>query len=173
MTKRQEYFLDLSQTNGLGAPAVSIFLRGCDKEIPCDDCHNMEIYTETTREICVEDLQNAVKSYLDQYVSIYGDKSIRVAILGGEPLSRKNRVVTHAISRYIKEIYNTAIVIVYSWRTKEQIEEENLNRFLRYIDYGVLGPYEKDKYVENTIPSSTNQGIYNLKTGFKQREIKL
>lgn len=173
MNNIQEYFLDLSQSNGLGRPAISIFLRGCDRDIPCSGCHNMELYNETENKIILEDLQNALQGYLEQYASIYGTQNIQVAILGGEPLSRKNRSVTHAISRYVKEMYNTSTVIVYSWRTLEDIQEENLDRFLRYIDYGVLGPFEQENFVPNILPSSTNQGIYNLKTGFKQREIHL
>ena len=173
MNNTSEYFLDLSQSNGLGRPAISIFLRGCDKEVPCSGCHNMELYNETDNEIYLEELQNVLRDYLEQYASIYGTQNIQVAILGGEPLSRKNRSVTHAISRYIKEMYNTSTVIVYSWRTLEDIEEENLSRFLRYVDYGVLGAFEEENFVPNTIPSSSNQGIYNLKTGFKQRNIIL
>ena len=43
--------------------------------------------------------------------------------------------------------------MLYSWRTIEQISKENLELYIQHIDYGVLGSYNKDLYVSNTLPS--------------------
>jgi len=93
--------------------------------------------------------------------------------LGGEPLAKYNRNITLELSNYIKEKYKNAIIVLYSWRTIEQINRESLKPYIKYIDYGVLGSYNKDLYVSNTLPSSTNQYIYDFKNNEKLKPIKL
>lgn len=62
---------------------------------------------------------------------------------------------------------------MYSWRTIEQINKENLKPYIKYIDYGVLGVYDNDLYTPNVLPSSTNQYIYDFKGSQKLKPIKL
>lgn len=159
------YIIDYSLKNGLGKPSVSIYLHGCDNPIKCKDCHNLELQNTPIEEINIEELKKqidiAIKNYLQFHNKLY------ISILGGEPLAQYNRNIILEISKYIKEKYNDSIIVMYSWRTIDQINKENVNQYLKYVDYGVLGVYDSNLHIENTLPSSTNQYIYD----FKQNEI--
>jgi len=63
------------------------------------------------------------------------------------------------LSNKIKSIYVDSIIIVYSWKRLDRISHEVYGS----IDYGVLGEYVKELHVENQLPSSTNQIIYDFK----------
>lgn len=93
--------------------------------------------------------------------------------MGGEPLAEYNRNITQEISQYIKRKYKSVTIILYSWRTIEQIKKENLESCIRYIDYGVLGSYNKNLYISNTLPSSSNQYIYDFVNNEKLTPVKL
>lgn len=88
-------------------------------------------------------------------------------------MAEYNRDITLELSRYIKEKYKDVVIIMYSWRTIEQINKENLKPYIKYIDYGVLGSYDKDLHVSYTLPASTNQYIYDFKHNKKLKPIIL
>lgn len=157
----RRYTIDYSLKNGLGKPAVSIYLTGCDKPIKCDDCHNWELQEESKEQYDIKKMKERIDKYIKDFFKFH--KSLHVSILGGEPLAEYNRKITYEISKYIKEKYPNSTIIIYSWRTIDQIFKEGIKSYIKYIDYGVLGAYDKELYIENTIPSSTNQYIYDFK----------
>ncbi len=169
MKDLNRWFIDYSLKNGLGKPAVSLYLRGCDLPIKCEDCHNYELQDEVEEYFNSEDVRllwKELNEYILAYLSFHSE--LRVAILGGEPLTKKNRHVTVLISQKIKEKYPNSKIILYSWRSANQAKE-----YANYIDYGVLGVYCKSLYVPDTLPSSSNQYIYDFKNNIKLEPVKL
>lgn len=108
-------------------------------------------------------IDSYIKSYLEFHNKLY------VAILGGEPLTEYNKDITLSISKHIKEKYPKSTIVLYSWRDIDIIDV----KYIKYIDYGVLGEYEDDLYIKNMLPASTNQYIYNFATNSKVDSIKL
>lgn len=169
--KIDRYVIDYSLKNGLGHPSISIYLTGCDKLIKCDDCHNWELQKQSENSFNINNMKNEIDNSIENYL-FFHDK-LYISILGGEPLSIYNRDITLEVSRYIKDKYNNSTVILYSWRTIDDINNEDLLPYIKNIDYGVLGSYEKDLYVSNILPSSSNQYIYDFKNNKKLKPIQL
>lgn len=171
MNKIDRYVIDYSLKNGLGHPSISLYLTGCDKPIKCEDCHNWELQKQSENNYNIntikDELDNSIKNYLSFHDKLY------FSILGGEPLSEYNKDISLEISKYIKEKYKKSIIVLYSWRLIEEIKDSNLIPYTLYMDYGVLGPYKKDLYEEKTLPSSSNQYVYNFKTNKKLKPIKI
>jgi anaerobic ribonucleoside-triphosphate reductase activating protein len=91
--------------------------------------------------------------------------------LGGEPLAVWNRLSLYVVSKYFKIKYNDRVCnILYSWRYLEDIK--CVNKYTTYMDYGVLGDFQKEKKDLNYIPSSTNQYIYDFKNSKKINSIR-
>lgn len=105
----------------------------------------------------IKNIDYEIKNFLQFHNTLY------FSILGGEPLAEYNKQITFEISKYIKNTYQNATNVLYSWRTIDNIKQENLKSFLTYIDYGVLGSYNKELHIANTIPSSVNQYIFDFK----------
>jgi len=166
-----KYVIDYSLKNGLGKPSISIYLTGCDNPIKCEDCHNYELQKELNYEYNINDLKQDINRNINFYLQFH-DK-LYISILGGEPLAKYNRKTTLEISKYIKEKHEDSTIILYSWRTIEQILKEHLQKYIKYIDYGVLGVYDKNLHIENVIPSSTNQYIYDFKNNTILKPIRL
>jgi len=167
----KRFILDYSLKNGLGNPAISLYLSGCDKKIKCKGCHNQELQLGTNAKIDFELLKENMDKNIKNY--LYFHKKLHVSILGGEPLAPYNREIASQISKYIKQKYKDCSIILYSYRTIDDIKKENLLSYLTYIDYGVLGSFEEDLFIENTLPSSTNQYIYDFKNKTKLQSISL
>lgn len=172
--KQKRYYIDYSLSNGLGHPSISIFLTGCDKKNRCKNCHNSELwnispqqYDDYSLDDIFQQLTNEVREYKKYHSKLY------ISILGGEPLALYNRDITLKISKYIKETFKNATIVLYTWRTKEDINNQNLIEYLKYIDYGVLGEFRDDLMVKNTLPSSTNQQIYDFNKKVIIKPIKL
>ncbi len=165
------YFIDYSLKNGLGHPAISIYLTGCDNPVKCNECHNWELQEQSKYGYNINKIKNETDKEIQNYLQFHN--KLYVAILGGEPLAKYNKDITLELSKHIKQKYKYATIILYSWRTIEQINNENLESYIQYIDYGVLGAYNKNLYIPNTLPSSTNQYIYDFKHNKKLESIKL
>lgn len=167
----ERYFIDYSVKNGLGHPSLSIYLTGCDNPNKCNDCHNWDLQEESKNDYDIEEIKRQINNEIQKFLQFHSQ--LYVSILGGEPLSEHNKDIALEISRYMKQKYKDTIVVLYSWRTIEEIDKENLKSYVEYIDYGVLGTYDKNLCVENTIPSSKNQYIYDFKNNKKISSITL
>ncbi|MFA7689212.1 MAG: 4Fe-4S cluster-binding domain-containing protein, partial [Bacilli bacterium] len=167
----KRYIIDFSLKNGLGHPAISIYLTGCDNPIKCEDCHNWELQEQSKHNYNINTIKNEIDIEIQNYLQFYNE--LYIAILGGEPLAKYNKNITLEVSKHIKQKYNNVIVVLYSWRTIEQINNENLKLYIQYIDYGVLGVYDKNLHISDTLPASTNQYIYDFKNNKKLNSIKL
>lgn len=165
------YIVDYSAKNGLGNPAISLYLTGCDKEIKCHDCHNWELQSESKDDYNIEEIKQLLDSSITNFNNFHN--RLYVSILGGEPLAEYNCNITYEISKYLKKKYKDIIIVIYSWRDLYDIKNQNLEKYLEYIDYGVLGSYESKLKVENVLPSSTNQYIYDFNNKNKIKPIKL
>lgn len=157
----QRYFIDYSLKNGLGHPAISLYLTGCDNPVKCNGCHNYELQKQSYKNYSIDIIKQEIDANIYNYLQFH-DK-LFIAILGGEPLAEYNKKISLQISKHIKKQHRSSTIVVYSWRTYEQIQEDNLEPYIKYIDYGVLGVYDDTLYVENTLPASSNQYIYDFK----------
>ena len=43
----QRYFIDYSLKNGLGHPAISLYLTGFDNPVKCYGCHNYDLQKQS------------------------------------------------------------------------------------------------------------------------------
>lgn len=149
-------------SDGFYKPAISIYFSGCDKPVKCKDCQNIELQQQEVG-YC-NDIGNLLLE-LDSHIKKFKEfhSELRVCFVGGEPLAPYNRKAVYGISKYLKDNYKDVITIVYTWRTIEDIINQNLREFLQHVDYGVLGEFKIESFVENTIPASSNQIIYDFK----------
>ncbi|WP_232218217.1 MULTISPECIES: 4Fe-4S cluster-binding domain-containing protein [unclassified Thermosipho (in: thermotogales)] len=142
--------------------ALSIYFQGCDKQPKCPLCHNKDTWEpfkgfEYDVEALIKRLKEKINTIIDSY-----DK-LAVVYLGGEPLAPYNRKAVFEISKALKEEFSDKIVnTIYTWRTLEDIDTQNLRNYITYMDEGILGPYEHDKrnIDENgnlLFPASKNQ----------------
>ena len=164
------YHIDFSLKNGLGKPALSLYLTGCDKPVKCEDCHNYELQDRSKQDYNLRKIKEKIKVHIENFKDFYDH--IIICYLGGEPLTDYNKEITYEISKYVKKKYS-AENILYSWRTIKKIKEDNKSEFIKYMDYGVLGSYNDKLFVKNTIPASKNQFIYDFNKNRKLNSIKL
>lgn len=146
---------------------ISIYFQGCDRSPKCLLCHNKETW-EPYRgfKYDLEDLIQILKDKITYALESY-DK-IAVVYLGGEPLAPYNRDSVFQISKELKEEFSEKIVnTLYSWRTLEEIEFQNLENYIVYMDELVLGPYDHaqrnvDEKGNVLFPASKNQKYIKL-----------
>lgn len=165
------YTINYSTKNGLGKPAISVFLRGCDKPSKCSGCHNDEYQQIENHDYNLEHLLDSLSRQISTFSLIH--KEINVAILGGEPLSPYNREITKEISKYIKKCYPHSVITVYTYRDRQAIEKQSLIKYLKYVDFGVLGEFNEALLDLNYLPSSTNQVIYDFNSSVELSPIYL
>lgn len=159
------YYIDFSLTNGLGKPAISIYYSGCDIPKKCKDCHNPELWSKQDSKLTYEELYNKVK----WYNNFHNKEELRVSFVGGEPLANFNVQSVMDTSRKLKNDFPNIELILYSWRKPDEIKSE----WIEYFDYGVLGQFDNGKFQENYLPASSNQIIYDFKTGEVLDPVKL
>ena len=159
-------------SDGLWYPSISIYYSGCDKKTKCVNCHNPELqkrnvgYKISSIKL-IKHIENMLVNWLNTF------PKISICYLGGEPLTIWNRKSVLEISKYFKQNYNENIYnIFYSWRYLEDIKNENLSSYIKYMDYGVLGDFQEDKKDIKYIPSSFNQYIYDFNNNKKIKAIK-
>lgn len=154
------YILDYSLKNAIGRPSVSLYLTGCDKPIKCKDCHNYELQNQSHNDYDIQEIKQNIDKFISEFLNMHNN--LNVSILGGEPLSDYNINIAYEISEYIKNTYDDSRIFIFTWRTLGQIKKENKEKFLKHFDYGVFGEYDSNLHVEDTLPSSTNQYIYDF-----------
>lgn len=156
--------------DGLWYPSISIYYSGCDKVIKCKSCHNPELQQrergfKTSDEQLIKDIEDKLIMWLSTY------KIISICYLGGEPLASWNRDSILNVSKYFKEKYKNQIVnIFYTWRYIENLC--TLKKYIKYMDYGVLGDYQEEYKDLNYIPSSINQYIYDFNKQIKIKALR-
>lgn len=165
----KRYLFDYNLKNGLGHPAISLYLTGCDKLVKCKGCHNQEMQESSKEDYNIGDMILELDQLLFKFIQFH-DK-IYVAILGGEPLAPYNQEITLAISKHVKENYPDAIIVLYTWRGLGSNSPYSM--FLEYVDYAVCGGYYSELHQENIIPSSSNQFIYDFANNEIIKPIKL
>lgn len=175
MYKNQDRFyftiVDNINSDGLYKPCLSIYFNGCDKPVKCKNCQNPELqkpfvgYSNT-----LEGLINELNQQIILFMQYH--KQLRIAFVGGEPLSDYNIKAVLEVSKFIKQNYKNSITIIYSWRMIEDIFQEQKQEFLKYIDYGVLGEFIQDSFEKDTIPASKNQYIYSFKEHKKMNKLQ-
>ncbi len=156
------YVINYSTKNGLGEPAISIYLKGCDKPNKCIGCHNGFYQAQPDEKIDY----TALTQTLDRQMHLMSltHQTLHIAFLGGEPLAAYNRSAVKKISSHIKQCYPQAKTTLYTYRTLTDIKREQLENFINDIDYGVLGEFMMDELDTSFIPASKNQVIYDFKT---------
>lgn len=157
------YNIDFSLINGLGKPSISIYFSGCDIPVKCKECHNPELWKHQDNQVDYDELYRLVKS------SKSFAKELIISFLGGDPLAPYNRELTQEISCRLKQDFPGVILVMYSWRLPNQMEDE----WIKYFDYGVLGQFDIGEFKEGFLPASTNQIIYDFKTGTTLDSIKI
>ncbi len=145
-------------------PSVSVYFQGCDAYPKCLGCHNPETWNFDEKfAVDFSHLVQHVVAKLDALLNVY-DK-VALVLLGGEPLSSRNRKYAYILARVVKEVFQEKVVVlVYSWRTPKDLLE--LDVPLDYFDEYVLGRYLQ-KYHRDGFPASANQ-LYLTKEELKQ-----
>ncbi|ANE42159.1 ribonucleoside-triphosphate reductase [Fervidobacterium sp. SC_NGM5_O18] len=145
-------------------PSVSVYFQGCDAYPKCLGCHNPETWDFDEKfAVDFSHLVQHVVAKLDVLLNVY-DK-VALVLLGGEPLSPRNRKYAYILARVVKEVFQEKVVVlVYSWRTPKDLLE--LDVPLDYFDEYVLGRYLQ-KYHRDGFPASANQ-LYLTKEELKQ-----
>lgn len=157
-------------SDGLWYPSISIYYSGCDKPIKCKDCHNPELQQFgngfcTNSNQLIDDIEKNLIDWLDAF------EVVALCFVGGEPLSHCNKDSVLTISKYFKNKYKDRICnIIYSWRYIEDLV--GLEKYIKYMDYGVLGDFKYELKNLEYIPSSINQYIYNFNENIKVSAIK-
>lgn len=159
------YSIDLSLTNGLGKPAISIYYSGCDIPVKCKECHNPELWNKQKSRIGYPELLRVISSYN----SFNFSKQLRIAFLGGEPFSKDNRESVISTAKQLKDDFKDCQIIVYSWRKPDEIEKA----WVENIDIGVLGQFDIGEFKEGYLPASSNQVIYDFNSQRELESIKL
>lgn len=163
------YTIDYSLNNGIGdghpTGALSIYYSGCDIPVKCRDCHNPELWASQDPRITY----NEVKERLEQLIRLGVDKNPQVAFLGGDPMAPYNRDSVIDVARKLKTDFPDVKLILYSWRTVEELLPEWTVSF----DYGVLGQFDIGEFKEGWMPASSNQYIWNFNARKKMPAIKL
>lgn len=139
--------------------SVSVYFQGCDAFSKCVGCHNPETWEfEETFKVEFQHLLKIVNQKLELLLS--RQAVVSLALLGGEPLSKRNRESAYLLAKYVKERYKERVkIILYTWRTPKDLLEIDIP--LDHFDEFVLGKYEK-KYHTGSFPASSNQ-IYIAK----------
>lgn len=135
-------------------PALSVYFQGCDAQPKCLGCHNPETWDFDERfQIDYSVLRNNVIQKLSMLLNAH-DK-VALVLLGGEPLSQRNRFWTISLARDVKHTFGDSVtVLVYTWRTIDDLQREGVD--ISHFDEMVLGRYEKSLRTGG-FPASSNQ----------------
>lgn len=141
-------------------PALSVYFQGCDAYPKCLGCHNPETWDfDETFAVDYILLQTRVIEKLSLLLKV--NEKVALVLLGGEPLSKRNRFWAISLARDVKQTFGDAVtVLVYSWRTLDDLANEGVD--ISYFDEMVLGRYEKNLHTEG-FPASSNQVYLKMK----------
>ena len=153
-------------------PGISIYFQGCDINPKCTNCHNPQTWEFDDRYfVPYESLFQRIKKDLNLLFNVYDLVSLN--FLGGEPLSKANRKAVKILSKDIKELFGTKVIILlYSWRKPIEIYEQGLLNYIEYVDEFVLGRYFEKYKNPNSFPVTKNQ-LYMSREEFDKAIKKL
>lgn len=141
-------------------PSVSVYFQGCDASPKCIGCHNPETWAfDSSYQI---DLLYLLEKVIEKLKFLLTkNEKVALALLGGEPLSEKNKESAYLVAKAVKEHFNDRVTtILYTWRTPRQLLKINIP--LDYFDEFVLGKYRAE-YFTDRFPASKNQLYINKK----------
>lgn len=146
--------------------SVSIYYQGCDRQPKCAFCHNPQTW-EPFRMFNLTD-DEVILSVEDKLLPLISNEmKAAIVFLGGEPLAPYNRDSVYAVSKYFKMKFGDLVTtMLYTWRYIEDLKQEDLLKFVQYIDEFVLGPYIHELRVTDDngnikFPVSSNQLYVN------------
>jgi len=152
-----DYSIQYSTKSGLGKPALEVYLYGCDKPIKCNGCHNKELLETPSEFTPIKQIEEHLLREISNFSKFH--KQVIISFVGGEPTADHNKERLNRLSGTVKSKYVDSLIVLYSWK---RLDGWSINNF-KHIDYGVLGEYISELHVDNYIPSSSNQIIYDFK----------
>lgn len=139
--------------------ALSFYTQGCPHH--CENCFNPETWDPNGGQ---EFTQETLDTILNNIRANGIHRSL--CVLGGEPLSDDNALLTQLVIDSVKEKYPDTPVYVWTGYTLKQLLERNNKRvkdILKSIDYLIDGPYiESLKNINLPMRGSSNQQVINL-----------
>lgn len=143
--------------------SVSLWTAGCPHR--CKGCHNSEMWDyENGYEVPID-----IKGQLIKAISANG--LVRnFSILGGEPLSEKNRDFILTIVQAIRTAYPSIKIFLWTGYTIEELknmEDKKINSILENIDVLIDGKYDESlRDVTLELRGSSNQRILKRNIDF-------
>lgn len=143
--------------------SVSLWTAGCPHR--CKGCHNSEMWNyENGYEVPID-----IKGQLIKAISANG--LVRnFSILGGEPLSEKNRDFILTIVQAIRTAYPSIKIFLWTGYTIEELknmEDKKINSILENIDVLIDGKYDESlRDVTLELRGSSNQRILKRNIDF-------
>lgn len=131
--------------------SVTLWVCGCNRH--CEGCFNPELWDYNCGKPFTENTYNVIKEKLNQpFIS-------KFVLLGGEPLSDRNRSGSIELLKQIKKDCPHIETVVYTGNT---IEELGLNsEEIKGIDFIIDGEFNKELKVKTPqLRGSTNQKCY-------------
>ena len=153
--------IDNDIVNSDSGVCVSLWFQGCDNK--CKGCHNKHTWDHDGGSIIGND---KVVSMLEYSLLRNGIKR-NLSILGGEPLSTKNRSDCNYIISKIRKIFGKSIKIYlwtgFVWEDLLKEDDNDLTNIFKNIDKLIDGPYIEEQRVSNVLfIGSSNQRIIEL-----------
>lgn len=154
--------LKLNDTANCPGIAVSLYVQGCPAP-NCPGCHNPETWSfNGGKEFTAKTLNQIIQGLTANNVQR------NFCLLGGEPLCSENEFLSHMVLLEIrKQLPNTKIYIWTKYLYKDLKQQTGrMQQILELADYLIDGPYiEALRDITLPMRGSSNQKIYNLKTG--------
>lgn len=142
--------------NGL---CTSLWFNGCDLKC-AESCHNKDLWD---REHFIDNAI-VVKEVIKALTANNVKRSL--SILGGEPLSVKNRKDCAEIVQSIREKMPDLFIRLWTGRTFETLKNEkdsDIDTVLKNINCIITGPFQEENKVFNVpLIGSSNQEIHHL-----------
>lgn len=162
MNKRYAAMKKNDVVNGEGV-CVSFWTQGCPHH--CLGCHNPETWDfEGGHEVPID-----IKGRIIKAISANGIQR-NFSILGGEPLSEKNRDFILTIVQAVRTAYPSIKIFLWTGYTIEELknmEDKKINSILENIDVLIDGKYDESlRDVTLELRGSSNQRILKRNIDF-------
>lgn len=143
--------------NGEGV-CVSLFTQGCPHH--CHGCFNMSTWDFDGGKL----FTHADRDYIIECISKYGVQR-NFSVLGGEPLCPSNVDGVRSLCKYVKSIYPSIKIYVWSGYVIEDLITMYGTDLFIDMDYLIDGQFiEQEKDIQLKLRGSKNQRVFNLKT---------